>query len=75
MPDRAPLVDQPTATPTRKVTAATLGAAAATLVVYALTAFAGADVPPGVEGALATLLAMAAGYVVRERDAPTTSGT
>ncbi len=72
MPD---LVDQPSPAPTRKVTAAGLGAAAATLVVWALTAFAGADVPPGVEGALATVLALLAGYVVRERDAGSTPGT
>lgn len=49
------------AAPTPKVVAAT--AAAATIIVVIITAITGNDVPAGVEGAIATLLAFAAGYL------------
>lgn len=75
MTDRARLVDQPSPAPTRKVTAAALGAALATIAVWAAHAFAGVDVPPGVEGALAVVLGFVCGYLVRERDAPFAPGT
>jgi hypothetical protein len=38
-------------------------AAAATIIVVIITAITGNDVPAGVEGAIATLLAFAAGYL------------
>jgi hypothetical protein len=50
------------AAPTPKVVAAT-AAAAATIIVVIITAITGNDVPAGVEGAIATLLAFAAGYL------------
>lgn len=54
----------PTAAPVTKVIAATLGAAAATIIVATVTAIWNLDTPAGVEGALATLLAFLAGYIV-----------
>lgn len=62
---RSSRVTQPTAAPTRKVTAATLAAAVATLATWAL-AEAGVDVPAGVEAALTTLVTFAGGYLVRD---------
>lgn len=50
-------------TPSNKVTAATGAAAVTTLVVWAITA-AGGDVPVEVQGAITTLLVLAAGYFV-----------
>lgn len=49
--------------PSNKVTAATGAAAVTTLVVWALTA-AGVEVPSEVQGAITTLLVLAAGYFV-----------
>ena len=69
------LVDQPDAAPTRKVSAAALGGALATVVVWALQAFGGVEVPPGVEGAVAVIIATLAGYVIREEDHPGTPQT
>lgn len=51
--------------PTRKVTAAAIGGALASVIVWALS-LAHIDVPAEVAAALATLCAFAAGYVVRE---------
>lgn len=69
------LVTQPGSAPTRKVAASTLGAAVATLAVLAAQTWAGVEIPPGFEGALAVVLGFLAGYVVRERDAPGQPGT
>ena len=69
------LVTQPTPQPTRKVSASALGGALATVLVLAAQAWAGLDVPPGMEGALAVLLGFAAGYLVREEDSPSSPGT
>ena len=49
-----------------KVTAATGAAAVTTLVVWGLTA-AGVDVPGEVQGAITTLLVLAAGWLVSDR--------
>lgn len=53
----------PSHTPVPKVVAAALGAAAATLAVWLISAAANSEPPVGVEGALATLFAFAAGYM------------
>lgn len=65
-PTYGDLVDQDTAAPTRKLSAGVLGASCATLVVAGI-GMAGVEIPPGVEGALATLFAFGAGYLVRDR--------
>lgn len=54
MPDR---------TPVPKVAAATVAAALATVVVIVVKTLTGADVPVGLEGALATIFAFVAGYL------------
>lgn len=60
------LVSQDTVAPSRKVTAALMAGAAATIIAWAAQQF-GLDVPPGIEAAFATLLAGAAGYLRKER--------
>jgi hypothetical protein len=55
------------ATPAPKVVAATAAAAAATCIVVLISVVTGGQVPVGVEGALATLLAFAAGYITPPR--------
>jgi hypothetical protein len=52
--------------PSAKVTAAALGGAVATLVVYALDALTELDPPGAVGGALATVFAFVAGFWVKE---------
>lgn len=69
------LVSQPTAAPTRKVTATALGGAFATLTAWALQTYGGVDVPPGIEAALAVVFAVLMGYIVREEDTPGDSRT
>jgi predicted anti-sigma-YlaC factor YlaD len=55
--------------PSRKVTAAAVGGAAATvLILGAQWLFSAPDAPAGLEGALATLFAFGAGYLTREDD-------
>jgi hypothetical protein len=49
--------------PVPKVTAATAAASLATVVVILIQAFTGANAPVGLEGAIATLFAFAAGYM------------
>lgn len=51
------------AAPVRKVTAAGVGGAAATVAVIVLQMATGTEVPVGLEGALATLFAFVAGYI------------
>jgi len=59
--------DEPTASkvPVAKVTAATAGAAVATVICLVISIW--ADVPTGLEGALATVMAFAAGYLTPPR--------
>lgn len=63
-------MNQPTKQPTTKIKAAALGGAIAS-VVMGIVAVTLPDfyarVPPGFEGGLATLAALALGYFVRER--------
>jgi len=54
-------------TPAPKVVAATAAAAAATCIVVLISVLTGGQVPVGVEGAIATLLAFAAGYMTPPR--------
>lgn len=60
-------MDQPTAAPTRKVTAGAAGAAIATLIVGVATWLGAPQPPVGLEGAIATVVALAAAYLTRER--------
>lgn len=57
-----------------KVGAATLGAAVGIILVWAVEATTGIDVPDLVEGAVAVLLTFGAGYLVRDT-APATTAT
>lgn len=54
---------KPSAAPVPKVAAATAAAAAATIIVVLVNLFTDTDVPAGVEGAIATLVAFVAGYL------------
>lgn len=63
------LVNQNSATPTRKVTAAMIAGAVATILAWGLQEFTGVDVPPGVESAFAVLLTAGAAYWIKERAA------
>ena len=53
----------PSNTPVPKVVAAALGAAAATVVVIVVAGVTNTATPVGLEGAIATLFAFAAGYL------------
>lgn len=53
----------PTRRPVPKVVAAALGGALTSIVLWALTAFTGVEVPAGVAAAVATVLSFAAGYL------------
>lgn len=53
--------------PDRKVTAAGAGAAAAPVIVGLAVWFGAPDPPPGFEGALSTVFAFLAGYLIPER--------
>lgn len=57
----------PSAAPVPKVAAAGAAGAAATVLVLLVQAWTGSSLPPGVEGAIATLLAFAAGYLTPPR--------
>lgn len=54
------------AVPTRKITAAAVGGAVATIVVTVLQAVTGAQPAPGLEAAFATIATVGAGYFVKE---------
>ena len=62
-----PLTNQDSYMPTRKVQAAAITMPLATILAWVLGAFMGVDVPPGVEAAFASLAAVIAAYMVRER--------
>lgn len=61
------LTEQPSAVPTRKMTATVLGGAVATVLAWLIGATTGADVPPGVESAFSVIVAVSAGWSTRER--------
>ena len=63
-------MNQPTAAPTRKVTAGALAAALTTILVWVLSEFAGVELPPEVAAAVTSILTLGAAYIVPER-APT----
>jgi phosphoserine phosphatase len=58
-------IDQPSAMPTNKVSAAALGGALAAIVAWIVSTY-GIDMPPGTEAAFATLIAAGLAYWVRE---------
>lgn len=63
------MADAPSPMPVRKVYAATLGAAGATIIVTLAQSIWSWDAPVGLEGAIATVLAFAAGYLTPATDA------
>lgn len=66
--EKKPLVDQATAFPTRKVTAAaTVGLPAGVLAAWALELLLGEPIPAEVAAAIGTLCSFVAAYVTRER--------
>lgn len=67
---KPPLVDQPSPLPTRKVAAGAIGAALATIVVWALNTYTHVVLPDYVAGAIATLIGGVAAYFTRERGVP-----
>jgi len=63
----APLVDQPDASPSRKVAATAMAGAAFTVLVWVAAEFYGIIVPGEVQGMVHTALAASVGYLVRDR--------
>lgn len=59
-------MSEPTNRPTRKVSAATVGGAVAAIAAWLVQLGAGVDMPPGVEAAVATLVAAAAGWATTD---------
>ena len=64
---KAPLVDQYSAAPTRKVMAITVAGAVFTVLVWVAREFWQVEVPGEVQGAVHTAIAAAVGYFVRDR--------
>lgn len=60
------MINQPTAAPTRKVTAGALAGAVTILAVFVFGQF-GVDIPAEVSSSVTVLLTFAASYVVRDR--------
>jgi len=58
--------NQPTSTPTQKVSAAGIGGALSIVIVYVFGLL-GLDMPPEVASALTAIVSFAAGYLVKER--------
>ena len=61
-------MNQPTAAPTRKVTAQGLGGAAATIIQAALIYGAGIELPAEVVAAVAVMAGFLTGYIVPDRE-------
>lgn len=59
--------NQPTLTPTRKITAVAIGGMLSTLVTWILSDLLDVPIPPEVSAAIAGLLAAAAGYLTKEK--------
>jgi hypothetical protein len=62
------MTDQPSAVPTRKITAAGLGGAVTIILVWIVHTLANVDVPPEVASSFTTLVAFALGYWVPDTD-------
>lgn len=62
----AETVEQPTAAPTRKVTAAGLGGALTVIIVFVINSL-GTEVPGEVASAITTVVTFLAGYFIKER--------
>lgn len=62
--------NQPSAEPTPKTTAAGIGGAITSILLWALTYFGKIDVPAEVGAALATLIAFISAYMTRDRKPP-----
>lgn len=60
-------MNQPSSMPTTKVTVGALGGSLAAIFAWIMAEIWGLDMPPGTEGAFATLLAFLLAYVVPER--------
>lgn len=60
------LVNQPSATPTRKMTAVGVSGAISTLVIWGFQNY-GSELDPEIASAIATLVVFAAGYLTKER--------
>lgn len=63
------LANQPTALPSRKVTAATMGGVTASLLIWAASSFLGWQLSAEEAGLLVSAVALVMGYIVRERAA------
>lgn len=66
----APLVDQPTAAPTRKQAANGIAGAVSTVAMYVYWRVTGEQLPPGMESALTAIFVFFIGYAVRNRANP-----
>ncbi len=64
------LVDQPTAAPTRKVSAGLAAGAAASLIAWTLNAGFGITMPAGMEATCATLILFGVQYFTRDKAQP-----
>jgi hypothetical protein len=62
-----PLVEQPTAAPTRKVTAIAVAGALLTTAIWALEQFGNVAIPAEVQGSLHTAMGLLVGYLVKDR--------
>ena len=60
-------MNQPTATPTRKIAATGIGGAAATVLIWLAAQF-GMEIPAEVAAGIVALIAAGAGYMTAERD-------
>ena len=67
LPSPRPLVDQRTATPTRKVTAGTATGGLAGVIVWIAGEFFGLEIPPEVAAWFATALGAVVAYFIRDR--------
>lgn len=64
---KMPVVDQPGASPTRKVMAITVAGSLLTVAVWLVREVAGLEIPGEVQGAVHTSIAALVGYFVRDR--------
>ena len=67
MSDNQPHYNNDSNAPVPKVVAATVGAAAVTVIMVIISTATGWDIPPGLEGAVAVLITFIAGYLAPRR--------